>query len=281
MASINQIINLSDDLVRYLKACGKKSVLQTKPITYTDLKGLRYAPELKADTFVRKVETWMTSSDHVAPLATKETMVAGHHNFHAVNSYYNTSLEKSIEGLERLKKVNPKRYQERIKEKILDFEYQTKELLEQNIKFTELTPQPKDCIAYRGTMRYIGESRQDFDIINAASIGDTIVPTRGFAYGAHYKMGTYKYLGGGPYDYKGNLTFENMMIEYRIPKGAQISSNMEHEGEVVFPALSKFKLLSKDTRLIEKLVWKGDIPIVVGSHPYKHVVLEYIPEIPL
>lgn len=57
MAPIKQIINLSDDLARYLKACGKKSVLQTKPITSTDLKGLRYAPELRSDIFVRKTVT--------------------------------------------------------------------------------------------------------------------------------------------------------------------------------------------------------------------------------
>ena len=69
-----------------------------------------------------------------------------------------------------------------------------------------------------------------------------------------------------------------MMIEYRIPKGAQISSNMEHGGEVVFPALSKFKLLSREIREIEKLNPGGT---VIGSYPYKHVILEYIPEIPL
>lgn len=69
-----------------------------------------------------------------------------------------------------------------------------------------------------------------------------------------------------------------MLIEYRIPKGSQISSNMEHGGEVVFPALSKYKLISKDTKFLEKLDYlTGN---VIGSFPYKHVVLEYIPKIP-
>ena len=54
---------------------------------------------------------------------------------------------------------------------------------------------------------------------------------------------------------------------------------MEHGGEVVFPALSKFKLISKGQREIEKL--DGLTGNVIGSYPYKHVVLEYIPEIPL
>ena len=278
MVSINQIINLSDDLVRYLKACGKKSVLQTKPITSTDLKGLHYAPELKADTFVRKIESWMTSSDHVAPLATERTMVTGHHDFHGINGNINYSLNKRLKNIEKLKDTNPKRYKERYDDILENFDCETKDLLEQNIKFTKLAPQPQNCTAYRGTCRYIGEARQDFDIINSANIGDTIVPTRGFAYGAHHKFGTYQYLGS-PYDYKGNLVFEPMLIEYKIPKGAQISSNMEHGGEVVFPALSKYKLLSKDARLIEQLDYNTGN--VIGSHPYKHVVLEYIPEIPL
>ena len=83
---------------------------------------------------------------------------------------------------------------------------------------------------------------------------------------------------GSPFDYNGNIKFEPMLIEYRIPKGSQISSNMEHGGEVVFPALSKYKLVSKDTRLIERLDTNGN---AVGSYPYKHVILEYIPEIPV
>ena len=83
---------------------------------------------------------------------------------------------------------------------------------------------------------------------------------------------------GSPYDYLGHIKFEPMLIEYKIPKGAQVSSNMEHGDEVVFPALSKFKLVSRETREIEKLNVSGT---AIGSYPYKHVVLEYIPEIPL
>ena len=69
-----------------------------------------------------------------------------------------------------------------------------------------------------------------------------------------------------------------MLIEYKIPKDAQVSSNMEHGGEVVFPALSKFRLVSKEIREIEQLNESGN---AIGSYPYIHVVLEYIPEIPL
>lgn len=49
MVPLNQIINLSDDLARYLKACGKSSVLQTKPINSNQLKGLKFATKLNSD----------------------------------------------------------------------------------------------------------------------------------------------------------------------------------------------------------------------------------------
>ena len=32
MAGVNQVFSLADDVARYLKACGKSSVLQTKPV---------------------------------------------------------------------------------------------------------------------------------------------------------------------------------------------------------------------------------------------------------
>lgn len=50
MAGLNQVLSLSDDLVRYLKACGKTSVLQTKPVNPTQLKGLKLAPDAIGNT---------------------------------------------------------------------------------------------------------------------------------------------------------------------------------------------------------------------------------------
>ena len=50
MAVVNQVFNLADDIVRYAKACGKKSILQTKSIKPTKLEGFRFAPEAIGDT---------------------------------------------------------------------------------------------------------------------------------------------------------------------------------------------------------------------------------------
>lgn len=225
----------------------------------------------------KQVETWFDSHDHVVPYCAEgKTTVDEHHYFYGSNSLDNETLETSLQKIKIDKNQNPELYKKQYDYIVEEFNRRTKKILETNNSFTKLTPQPRDCVAYRGTYRRIGEPRQDFDVINAANIGDTIVPTRGFAYAAHRKFGTYQYLGT-PYSYTGELKFEPMLIEYRIPKGSQVSSNMEHGGEVVFPGLSKFKLISRETRLIEQLEYKTGKPI--GSYPYKHVVLEYIPEI--
>ena len=49
MAGVNQVFSLADDVARYVKACGKTSVLQTKPIKVNQLKGLRFAQEKTED----------------------------------------------------------------------------------------------------------------------------------------------------------------------------------------------------------------------------------------
>lgn len=237
-------------------------------------KGIKYVPKLKTDTFVKKIETWADPADHICPYIKEgKTMVKGHHSFHSANDFCNQSFEQLLKEIESFKDTDYQFYQN-----CIDFyNKMTKNLLKRNENFTKLVPQPRNCKAYRGTLRYKGQPRQDFDTINNANIGDVIIPTRGFAYSAHHKLGAYQYMGS-PYDDLGNIKFEPMLIEYKIPKGAQVSSNFEHGGEVVFPALSEFKLLSKETRYIEQLNSNGK---AIGNYPYKHVILEYIPQIPL
>lgn len=254
-----------------------KSLLATKPVKVT-LSDLKYTSKLKTDTFVKKIETWFDPVGHVAPYAKRgKTEVVGHHDFNASNS------NKTIEELMRFfMKNHPNASQEQIQKALIR---KQKRIASDNLgkidcnrSFLSLEPQPYNSVAFRGRQRRIGEQLgSDFDIIEKAQVGDEIVPNSGFAYAAHHKFGAHQYMGT-PFDWNGNIKFEPMLIEYRIPKGSQISSNMEHGGEVVFPALSKYKLVSKETRLIEELDTLGN---AVGSYPYKHVVLEYIPEIPV
>ena len=52
MAGLNSVLSLSDDLARYLKACGKSSVLQTKPVNPSQLNGLKLANNTLEDTVI-------------------------------------------------------------------------------------------------------------------------------------------------------------------------------------------------------------------------------------
>lgn len=66
-------INLAERTVSWVKTVGKTSVLQTKPTKPAKLNGLKYASELKTDTFVKKVESWWSPPpqamlDHIAKM---------------------------------------------------------------------------------------------------------------------------------------------------------------------------------------------------------------------
>ena len=62
MAGVNQIFSLADDVARYVKACGKTSVLQTKPINPIQLKGLRLASNLACDTVQLSNTSYLSES---------------------------------------------------------------------------------------------------------------------------------------------------------------------------------------------------------------------------
>lgn len=268
---------IGEKIIAWTRTSGSKSLLATKPVKVT-LSDLKYTSKLKTDTFVKKLETWFDPVGHVAPYAQRgRTEVVGHHVFNAWNS--NKTIE-DVMGV--FMKKYPNASQEQIQKVLIRTQKRIAssnlEKIDYNRQFLSLEPQPYNSVAFRGRQRRIGEQLgSDFDIIEKAQVGDEIVPTSGFAYAAHHKFGAYQYMGS-PFDYNGNIKFEPMLIEYRIPKGSQVSSNMEHGGEVVFPAFSKYKLVSKDTRLIERLDTDGN---AVGLYPYKHVILEYIPEIPV
>lgn len=109
------------------------------------------------------------------------------------------------------------------------------ENLSLNREFLKLQPQPHQSTVFRARGRGYDGSGADFEIISKAKVGDEIVPSGGFAYAAHFKPQTAQYLG----------LPDGMLYEIVVPKGSQISVNMEHGGEAVFPALSKFRLLKK------------------------------------
>ena len=142
--------------------------------------------------------------------------------------------------------------------------------LRKNREFLKLQPQPHQSTVFRARGRGYDGSGADFEIISKAKVGDEIVPSGGFAYAAHSKPQTAPYFG----------LPDGMLYEIVVPKGSQISVNMEHGGEAVFPALSKFKLLKKETRYIKCIQDEVSKVSNAKAYPYTYVKMEYVPEIP-
>ncbi len=122
--------------------------------------------------------------------------------------------------------------------------------------FAKLPPLEDNFVFYRGRFLHpIAESfNKDFKIIENAKPGDVVVPDKAYSYGAFKKdlaeHWTNSYDKGG------------MMMEIHVPKGAKISRNMEHGGEVVFPRGAEYRLISKekDNRGILNVVLEYILP---------------------
>lgn len=129
-------------------------------------------------------------------------------------------------------------------------------------EFEQLPPLEKDCIVYRGRAENPTFKRNnvDFEIMEKAKAGDTVIPDTGYSYTAfNYDMANNWCQGGRMTDFN-NKPLRTIMYEIRLPKGAKVSRNLEHKGEVVMPRSAQYKVLDKK----------------VGSNGDIEVVLEYI-----
>ena len=235
-------LNLAERTASYAKILGKSSILETKPISRVNVSGLKYSANLKADTFSPKIDKWFDGIKTTRPYVdTETTAVVGHHRFHGGNDLRNTTIESFYKQIERDFAGRPEDII-KIKEQGLAFFTENKIIsLKTNRDFLKLQPQPHQSTVFRARRRNCDGGGADFEIISKAKVGDEIIPSGGFAYAAHFKQQTAPYMG----------LPDGMLYEIVVPKGSQISVNMEHGGEAVFPALSKFKLLKKETRYIK------------------------------
>lgn len=151
-----------------------------------------------------------------------------------------------------------------------------KELLALDNEFKHLKPLEQDTVFYRGTHRTVGEDRitnREYDTIWNAEVGDIIQPHSFYAYTG--TQDNLRFVSRG-YAYTGDPNkCRAMLIEIRTPKGSRISVNKEHGGEGVFPRNAKYRLISKETKIVNNPIAyiEGESP----TYPREHVVLEYIP----
>ncbi len=158
------------------------------------------------------------------PFTDKTTEIESHHSINALNSDIRSVLKKIERGGEC------RRYENHILERVegLDDE------------FAKLPPLEDDFVFYRGRFKNPEFERfnEDFNIIEAAKAGDIIVPDRAYSYGAFKKELAENWSNG--------LKEGSMIMEIHTPKGAKVSRNSEHGGEVVFPRGAEYRLVSKE-----------------------------------
>lgn len=120
-------------------------------------------------------------------------------------------------------------------------EYTLPEIQAIDEAFSKLPQLEKDCIVYRGRVEQFAKSlNADFDVINNAKVGDKIIPDTGYSY-----CGIEKSLA----EYWGRSVLEEaktIMYTIRLPKGAKVSRNLEHGGEVLMPRGAEYKVISKE-----------------------------------
>lgn len=131
-----------------------------------------------------------------------------------------------------------------------------KEMHETDKEFLKLIPTEKDIIGYRGrtTHPIIPRFNEDFEIISKAKVGDIIVPDEAYSY-----LGIHRGLAENWCCRNNRDNLPTIMYIVRIPKGAKVSRNLEHGGEIVMPRGAQYKVISKE---------------VQGNHT--EITLEYI-----
>jgi len=224
-----------------------KSLLCSKPIQKPiNLKGLKYAPALEKDTvqISNNARRWLGNTEQYIPdCSIHNCEVPMHHDIDCIN--------QRIRSVGKLKKGDVG---------IVNMEGGYQAVCVDN-EFARLAPLEKDCIGYRGVQRGASVWRDEpYRIVSNAKVGDIIIPDQGCGYAAHKIDLAEECVGKG-----------GMLYTIRIPKGARVSRNMEHGGEILMPRGAEYRLISKQLRpdgktdvtleyILPKQVIPDDIP---------------------
>ena len=188
------------------------------------------------------------SLEKYVPTVSDNSAVSMHHYINGEN----TSIREAISA----KTKNPSELSEY---QIKNIEHREQRMAEIDKEFAQLPPLEKDCIVYRGRAEnpIIKRFNSDFKIMDNAKVGDVVIPDTAYSYTAfHYDMANNWCQGGRMTDINNN-PLRTIMYEIHLPKGAKVSRNLEHGGEVVMPRGAQYKVLDK------KVAQNGDIEVAL------------------
>lgn len=217
--------------------------------------GLTELENIKLDFSKRKLsllearEKQITQSiEQYVPDVSDNSAVSMHHDINGENSRIREAISDKAKNSNELSK-----------HQIRNIEYMEERMAEIDKEFEQLPPLEKDCIVYRGRAEnpIIKRCNKDFEIMEKAKVGDVIIPDTGYSYTAfHYDVANNWCQGGRMTDMDNN-PLRTIMYKIRLPKGAKVSRNLEHRGEVVMPRSAQYKILDK------KVGANGDIEAIL------------------
>lgn len=174
-----------------------------------------------------------------------------HHNVFGFNQSVREAIESRANNFKGLS-------EEKIKTVL-----ENEKLIEKLDKdFEQLPPLEHDCIVYKGLSEqlnsYLKNYNNAFELMQKAKVGDVVVPDTAYTYTAFYRSTAENWGGeGARHVYKDGKESRIMMYEIYLPKGAKVSRNFEHRGEVLMPRGAKYKIMDK------KVLKNGDMEITL------------------
>ena len=188
------------------------------------------------------------SLEKYVPTVSENSAVSMHHSINGENPRIRAAIADQA--------INPSELNEY---QLNNIKNMKKHIAEIDREFAQLPPLEKDCIVYRGRAEHpiIDEYNADFKIIENAKAGDLVIPDIGYSYtGFHYDLANGWCQGGRMLD-TNNKPLRTMMYQINLPKGAKVSRNLEHGGEIIMPRGAQYKVLDK------KVAANGDIEVVL------------------
>lgn len=227
---VNSSLNINNKIRAYSKDI-KKIICSAEKKLPKGINTIKLKP-LKKDVLElsESSQRWSGSREKFIPSTGKNLQVSMHHEINSGNSEYRLALK----NIEKGKITTYKSGRKNIEIPLLD-------MLDADREFEKLPPLEKDCIIYRGRTKHpsIPRFNEDFKIIENAKVNDIVIPDTGYSYGAFHPETAQNWM---------SPTEKNMFFEIRLPKGAKVSRNSEHNGEVIMPRGAQYRIVSKETK---------------------------------
>jgi len=186
---------------------------------------------------------------HPGDTVTDTSAISRHHAANGFNHDIRNAVEARANNMKGLA-------EDKVKEVL-----ETEKLMSRIDKnFEQLPPLSHDCIVYKGAAEnpVIKSNNKILEVIDKAKVGDVVIPDTAYTYTAFERSMAENWGGeGARMTDLARKPLRVMMCEIHLPKGAKVSRNWEHYGEVLMPRGAQYKVLDK------KVAPNGDIEVAL------------------